>query len=469
MEKPNIVLIVADQFRGDCLGFMGHPDVKTPYLDTLAARGAYFPNMYTACPSCIPARAALLTGLSQDKNGRVGYQDGVDWDYPNTLAGELAKEGYYTQCVGKMHVHPPRRLMGFHNIELHDGYLHYYRRDDTPACEHQTFQDDYLYWLKDHLGITRDIDDAGLQCNSWLARPWPYEERYHPTNWVTERSLDFLRRRDRSMPFFLNVSYVRPHPPLDAPACYFDMYADKEIAPPLSGDWDDLDALRKRGREMDSPTGTLDPELTRQAQIGYYACITHLDHQIGRLLEALPKNTVVIFTSDHGEMLMDHGMFRKSLPYRGSANVPLIVYGTEHRGRIERVGELRDILPTLVAIAGGKERSFTDGENLLSGEKGREYLHGEHLNGDLGNHYIVTEKDKYIWFSADGREQYFDLEKDPEETHNAVNDEEYIARVNDLRNALIKELSWRPEGYVKDGRLVTGVHTEPVLSFFANK
>ncbi|MBQ3080436.1 MAG: arylsulfatase [Clostridia bacterium] len=465
MNRPNIVLIVADQFRGDTMGIAGHPDVKTPYLDTLAARGAYFPNMYSACPTCIPARAALLTGLSQDKNGRVGYQDGVDWNYEHTLAGELAALGYYTKCVGKMHVHPLRSLMGFHHIELHDGYLHYYRNEEIAAYEYQPFADDYINWLKDNLGVIRDIDDSGVQCNSFLARPWPHEEKYHPTNWATDRAIDFLRTRDRRMPFFLNVSYVRPHPPFDAPACYFDMYRDMELHPPLSGDWDDLEAVKNGGREMDSPTGTLDPELTRQAQIGYYACITHLDHQIGRLLEALPKDTVVIFTGDHGEMLMDHGMFRKSLPYRGSALVPLIIKGTQLRGRYERVGELRDILPTLVSIAGGEKPGFSDGEDLTSGEAGREYLHGEHINGHLSNHYIVTQTDKYIWFSQTGREQYFNLAKDPEEFHNAANDPEYAERIAYLREKLVKELSWRPEGFVEDGKLITGAALKAVLDF----
>ena len=456
MSKPNIVLIVADQFRGDCLGILGHPDVKTPYLDTLAARGAYFPNMYTACPSCIPARAALLTGLSQEKNGRVGYQDGLDWNYEHTLAGELSKEGYYTQCIGKMHVHPPRKLMGFHNIEIHDGYLHYYRRDETPAYEHQTFYDDYLYWLKDQKGISRDIDDAGLQCNSWLARLWPYEEKYHPTNWVTERALDFLRRRDHEKPFFLNVSYVRPHPPLDAPKCYFDMYRSMNLRKPVRGDWNDENALNERGWEFDSLTGTLDETQTNEALIGYYACITHLDHQIGRLLEALPKNTVVMFTSDHGEMLMDHMFFRKSLPYRGSASVPMILFGTKLRGMQDRVCELRDVLPTLVDIAGGGECDFSDGESLLSDGEGREYLHGEHSYGDLSNHYIVTKTDKYVWFSKTGREQYFDLEKDINETHNAINDECAFKRVNKLRSFLIESLKDRPEGFVENGQLVAG-------------
>ncbi len=456
MSKPNIVLIVADQFRGDCLGILGHPDVKTPYLDTLAARGAYFPNMYTACPSCIPARAALLTGLSQEKNGRVGYQDGLPWDYEHTLAGELSKEGYYTQCVGKMHVHPPRKLMGFHNIEIHDGYLHYYRRDETPAYEHQTFYDDYLYWLKDQKGISRDIDDSGLQCNSWLARPWPYEEKYHPTNWVTERALDFLRRRDHEKPFFLNVSYVRPHPPLDAPKCYFDMYRHMNLRKPVRGDWNDEVALEARGREFDSLTGTLDETQTNEALIGYYACITHLDHQIGRLLEALPKNTVVMFTSDHGEMLMDHMFFRKSLPYRGSASVPMILSGTSLRGKQDRVCELRDVFPTLIDIAGGEKRDFTDGESLLSPGEGREYLHGEHTYGDLSNHWIVTKTDKYVWFSKTGREQYFDLEKDENETHNAIHDACCLDRINKLRAFLIESLKDRPEGFVKDGCLIAG-------------
>ncbi len=121
--KPNILFLMTDQMRGDCMGIAGHPDVKTPYLDSLASTGQYFPNAYTACPSCIAARASLMTGLSPEHTGRVGYKDGVSWDYPITLAGELGKAGYDTQCVGKMHVHPLRNRLGFDDVQLHDGYL----------------------------------------------------------------------------------------------------------------------------------------------------------------------------------------------------------------------------------------------------------------------------------------------------------------------------------------------------------
>jgi len=239
-SKPNILLIMTDQMRGDCLGIAGHPDVKTPYLDQLASTGAWFPHAYTAVPSCIPARCGLLTGLAPEHHGRVGYRDRVSWDYQVTMPAELAKAGYYTKCVGKMHVHPLWNLLDFHHIELHDGYLGSYRGSDIPYYEHQALADDYFYWLKSELGIDRDVTDTGVEVNSWLARPCPYEEKYHPTNWVADRSIDFLRSRDRSRPFFLMTSFVRPHPPFDAPSCFFDLYRHKALTPPPVGDWADI-------------------------------------------------------------------------------------------------------------------------------------------------------------------------------------------------------------------------------------
>ena len=265
-KRPNLVLIMTDEMRGDCLGAAGHPDVKTPFLDTLAAQGIRFSRAYSTCPSCIAARAALHTGLSQEHHGRVGYRDGVPWDYPVTMAGELAKAGYATACAGKMHVYPLRRSMGFHHIDLHDGYLHAHRKPNIPHHEHQMVADDYLYWLKNEKGIACDITDTGLECNSWVTRPWMYDEHLHPTNWATGRALDFLRRRDRDQPFFLMLSYVRPHAPYDPPACYYDMYKNKVLAPPFSGDWDDLERLRREGRVFCNTTGPLDPELIRQQQ-----------------------------------------------------------------------------------------------------------------------------------------------------------------------------------------------------------
>lgn len=494
-KQPNILFIMTDQLRGDALGIAGHPDVKTPYLDTLASKGVLFDRAYSACPSCIAARAALHTGMSQEHHQRVGYEDGIPWRYEHTLAGELSKAGYYTQCVGKMHVHPVRNYLGFHNVELHDGYLHCCRKGSVPYRESQFVVDDYYHWLKQEKGVDADVNENGLDCNSWVSRPWQYEEKYHPTNWVTDRSLDFLRRRDPDKPFFLMASYLRPHPPFDAPACYFDLYKDKKLTPPYIGDWEHTDLLEERGRYFDSLTGPIDTELARQAQIGYYACITHLDHQIGRLIMALieheiENDTVILFTSDHGEELCDHHYFRKSMPYEGSAHIPLIIAGNpELTGLVPRsvchnVAELKDIMPTLLDIAGAPIPDSVDGKSLLpllgrdsaaykSGRpvstvgvpdsSFREYLHGEHFYYDLSNHYIVTSTDKYCWFCKTGQEQYFNLAKDPHELHDLIHDPSCQERIEYLRGCLIHELENRPEGFSDGNKLIAGRDYAPYL------
>ncbi len=473
--KPNILFLMTDQMRGDCMGIAGHPDVKTPYLDSLASTGQYFPNAYTACPSCIAARASLMTGLSPEHTGRVGYKDGVSWDYPITLAGELGKAGYDTQCVGKMHVHPLRNRLGFDDVQLHDGYLAYYRRADTPSCENQAAADDYFHWLKNEKGIDADVTDTGLECNSFVARPWIYDEESHPTNWVARGCIDFLRRRDRSKPFFLYASFVRPHPPFDAPACYFDMYRNKDIRPPFMGDWADQETYQKTGRHYCSEEGAADPALMHDAQVGYYACITHLDHQIGRILQALERegilhDTIILFCSDHGELLGDHHTFRKTRAYQGSVHIPLFFRVPQFKGgmRYDALASLEDIMPTLIELAGGEVPEGLDGLSLCPVMRGEQagahaFIHGEHSGGYLGNHFIVTGKDKYIWFDESGREQYFDLINDPNELHDLIDDPNAQERIACLRKILIQKLAGRPEGYSDGVHLIAGRPQRAVL------
>lgn len=469
-EKPNIVLIMTDQMRGDCLSGAGHPDVQTPYLDTLMKNGVCFSNAYSACPSCVPARTGLFTGMKPQHHGRVGYEDRIRFDYPYTLAGQLSKAGYYTQAIGKMHIHPQRKLIGFHHVILHDGNLTANRDVHLPFWEQQDVCDDYLYTLKKELGVDADLYDLGIDSNAWLARPWMYEEKYHPTNWVTHEAIDFFRRRDQEQPFFLFLSYVRPHPPFDAPACFFDMYQEDQLRPPVYGDWEDKKDLEEKGRIIDSDTGPLDERMLRRAQRGYYACISHVDNQIGRFLLAMDRyglrqNTLLIFLSDHGEMLGDHYMYRKVRPYQGSIRIPLIISGPKdlcpERGTSDDLAEICDIMPTILAKAGAEIPPTADGENLLqTGRDKRSYIHGEHaaenFGSYLGNQFIVTKEDKYIWYMEDGREQYFHLLDDPGEQINRVNDPEYQGRIQYLRTLLIRELEQREEGYVKDGELQPG-------------
>lgn len=480
MKRPNILLITTDQMRGDCLGILGHPVVETPHLDTMAHRGVIFTNAYSAVPSCIAARAAIMTGLSQKSHGRVGYQDRVEWNYKHYLAGELAKAGYHTQSVGKMHVHPARSLCGFHNVILHDGYLHTYRSGECKSSESWFNTDDYLPWLREKLGYDADIIDTGLDCNSWVARPWIYPEHLHPTNWLVDQSIDFLRRRDPGKPFFLMMSFVRPHSPLDPPQYYYDMYINEDIPEPIIGDWADTEDKDGEGLVYNGIGGKINDKALKRARAAYYGSITHVDHQIGRFLQAMfdadvLDNTIILFTSDHGDLLGDHNWVRKSLPYEGSASVPFILYdpgnnlGLKSGSVVSNIVELRDIMPTLLDAAGVDIPEEVEGQSVIPLARGenvpwREYLHGEHSYGRLSNHYIVTEKDKYIWFSQTGEEQYFDLEKDPKELHNAINDDEYKDRIEYLRKLLIKELEDREEGYSDGKKLIVGRKPKATLS-----
>lgn len=471
MKKPvNILLLMCDQFRGDCLSFAHHPDVKTPYLDSLASNGVFYENAYSACPSCIPARAALLTGRSQNAHGRIGYVDNVDWKYQHYLAEEFSNSGYQTQCIGKMHVHPPRLLCGFQGLKLHDGYLQCYRDQNIPHWMHQEVCDDYLFDLQNSLDRNADFNTSGGECNSWVTHPWIYEERLHPTNWVSDQSIRFLNTRDRTKPFFLMSSFVRPHQPLDPPQSYYDIYKDKDLSPSASGDWDDTEKSEAFGYQTDSIYGCHDKSLQKDAKAGYYASITHVDHQLGRIIGSLKEDgsyddTIIIFLSDHGEMLFDHGLWRKVFPYEGSIHIPLIAHigknvATIIPHRSQDIVELRDIMPTLLDLAGISIPDTVDGlslkKSILFDENiEREYLHGEHsFHSGLSNHYIVSKQDKYIWFSESGNEQYFNLTEDPQESHNAIHEEQYLARIMQLRSYLIEELKDREDGHSDGVRLL---------------
>ena len=438
--KPNIVLIMVDQMRGDCLGVNGNEFIETPNLDMMATEGYNFENAYTAVPSCIASRAAILTGMSQKSHGRVGYEDGVSWNYKNTIASEFSKAGYHTQCIGKMHVYPERNLCGFHNIMLHDGYLHFARNKEGKASTQIEQCDDYLKWFREKKGHNVDLIDIGLDCNSWVSRPWGYEENLHPTNWVVNESIDFLRRRDPSKPFFLKMSFVRPHSPLDPPKFYFDMYKDEDLPEPLMGDWANKDDEENRGKDINCVKGIINNKALKRAKAAYYGSITHIDHQIGRFLIALSEygelnNTIFLFVSDHGDMMGDHNWFRKGIPYEGSSRVPFFIYDPGNllkgkKGKVfDEVLELRDIMPTLLDFAHISIPDSVEGLSLkdLIEERNstwREYIHGEHSFGEDSNHYIVTKRDKFLWFSQRGEEQYFDLEKDPKELTNLINSEE---------------------------------------------
>lgn len=491
--QRNVILIYVDQWRGDAFSSEGHPTVRTPYLDEFADQGARARHAYSAAPTCVPARMTLFTGLSPAHHGRVGYQDGVPFDIETTLAGEFKKAGYHTQAIGKMHVYPERVRAGFDDVILHDGYLHYSRKRERDT----QWYDDYLSWLRDQDGenAVSDYLDNGLHCNSMVARPWERSERLHPSSWAVTKSIEWLYRRDPSVPFFLYLSFHRPHPPYDPPQWAFDQYMNMPSHEVPIGDWIEDYQQWRNDKSPQANVAHYPAYDMHRAQAGYYGNMSHIDAQLDRLFEALGEfglssNTYIAFSSDHGEMMGDHDMWRKGYPYEGSARIPFFLKGPgiPQHSTIDSIMEIRDIMPTLLECAGIDIPAGIDGRSVLSeirdadgcttslpsdqpqaagviDEPWRNYLHGEHTIRGWSLQFIRSNHFKYIWISESGREQLFDMDNDPTELHDLHKDPAYAAILEEHRALLIKELDDREEGYVQNGDLIPGQKALDILSF----
>ncbi|SEE25770.1 arylsulfatase [Ruania alba] len=475
-DRPNIVVVCTDQWRGDALSVAGHPIVKTPTLDRFANRGVRFTNAYSATPTCVPARMALMSGLSQHAHGRLGYQDGIPFDADPTLPSALRDAGYQTQAIGKMHYSPERVRIGFDDVTLHDGYLHAARGKERGV----EWYDDYLVWLRDQAGepAVSDYFDDGVNCNSVTARPWDRPERLHPTNWAVTESIRWLYRRDPTRPFFLYLSFHRPHPPYNPPRWAFEQYLDPSLPdhePPV-GDWAEYFEAHRDDHDDQANVAQYDTQTRNRARAGYYGNITHIDHQMNRFLESLQEfgvadNTYVLFTSDHGEMLGDHHLWRKGYPYEGSARVPMLLTGPDiPAGQVlDDVVELRDVMPTLLTAAGVDvpeqvegvplQHAFAAGADPDGGARVREALHGEHVLLGESIQWIRSGDHLYVWFSGTGREQLFDVAADRDQVRDLAAAPEAQGRLAELRALLVEALSGRD--CVAGGQLVAGL--DPVL------
>lgn len=486
MTQANLILIMADQFRYDAIHAHGNPYISTPQLDQFIRQGCDFVQAYSGTPSCIPARASLMSGLKASHTGLVGYQEGANWSFPNLLGAAFADRGYYAKAIGKMHVHPARFLCGFHHVDLHDGYLHASRKHSQPVSESYEHTDDYLVWLKGQLGAHVDLTDSGQDCNSWVGHPFPYPEQYHPSHWATSRAIDFLRQRDPTRPFFLKLSYVKPHSPLDPPESYYREYFDlfKSMDPDkLFKEFVDLKS--QPVQRVDALTGQLSWLDMVKMLAGYYGLVTHLDHQITRFMihleeAGLLEETIILFTSDHGDELAFKGRFRKGFSSQASIHVPLIVYdpgekimpAEARKAQVGQLVDLQDILPSLIDLATGDSLDQVDGMSFkilmekqpIRKPQWRQSLHGEHSLGEYSSQYILALPWKYIWLTQTGAEELYHIEDDPREEINLAQDSEYQDVLKEMRKRLVEELKDRPEGFVQEGQLVPGQEQGPILA-----
>lgn len=468
-NRPNIILIMTDQQRGDAVGCMGNESVITPNIDRIAQDGTVFTNGYSSCPSSTPARAGLLTGLSPWHHGMLGYGQMAE-SYKYEMPQILRDAGYYTFGIGKMHWHPQRVKHGFHGTLL----------DESGRIEDKNFTSDYRQWLSIQApGVDPDITGIGWNDNS--AAQYKLPEQLHPTHWTGEMACQLIENYDDERPLFLKVSFARPHSPYDPPQRFFDMYDDREIPAPSIGEWcsrysTPLDP-EKTSKEI--AFGNMGEEYAVNSKRHYYASITFIDEEIGRIVAKLKEkgiydNSIVIFTSDHGDMMGDHYHWRKTYPYEGSAHIPFIVkwpekMNFEKGNRIENPVELRDILPTFMEMAGCEQIAELDGKSLTALANGnsegwRKFIDMEHTTCYSDDNYwcaLTDGKIKYIWNFNNGTEQLFDLTKDPHELKNIAENRKYRKVLEKMREAMVSHLSERGEPYVKDGKLM--IVEKPIL------
>ncbi|MEO1236032.1 MAG: sulfatase-like hydrolase/transferase [Planctomycetota bacterium] len=469
-DRPNIILVMTDQQRADCLGRAGHPDLLTPNLDGLSHAGAFFRNAYSECPICIPARHAVMTGKRPQNSGVTGFAAHARIaDEANTLPNLLRRAGYQTASVGRnMHTYPHYRRYGFETVDHNQDRFYRDHPEVQPLSNTGGIWSD---WPHEH--------DHGLSPSGITARPWPFEERLHETNVSIRKALDFLDHRDRESPFFLYVGTVAPHPPLLPPACYYDRYDRDDLAhEPRVGAWLDTDRdpllcspTRQPPHSIQEPRVVLEGHQRRSTLAGYLGLINHFDDQFQLLLmrlasEGIADDTVIIFTSDHGEMLGDHHCFRKSMPYEGAAHIPFLMRGPgiDPHTVVDQPAALMDILPTCCDLAHIDTPADVDGSSLLPPLRGerldRPYVHGTHcaMSGAHGGfHYLVDGRHKYIWWVGPGTEQLFDLEADPYETCDLAADPAQTSPLERFRAALIERIADAPEGFVRDAKLVSGI------------
>lgn len=454
MKKPNILLITTDQQRFDTLHCAGYDHMITPNLDALADEGCLFTNAYSPNPVCIPARHNLLTGLTAKYHGfDDNYFDeskSIPYDLP-TFAEILQDDRYNTVAIGKMHFQPYRAHNGFNRLLL---------MDEIPRFLED---DDYALYLREK-GYTHLQSVHGVRHMLYMQ---PQEslvkEEDHGTTWVANKTIETLDTISLERPFLIWSGFIAPHPPFDVPKEYQDIYRDKEI--PTSKE--SKTSLSNLALENMNIADYPNESYLRRAKECYYSTITHVDTHIGRIIQKLKEigeydNTLIIFTSDHGEMLGDYGTYQKFLPYDSSSRVPLIV---RYPRRIaphtidNRLVSLNDILPTMMDAAGLKYPGAIKlpGQSLLEKHTGKDEVFMEHCRGNRRWVTICTQEFKYNYYFSLGREELFDRINDPNETTNLleVKPEQYESIRNNLNQRLVNyEMEYGLPNTIEDGKFV---------------
>lgn len=487
----NILFIMCDQLRWDYLSCYGHKTLHTPNIDSLAERGVRFDNAYCQAPLCGPSRASFYSGRYMSSHGVMANNDPSRID-ELTIADYLRASGYRSGLVGKAHHRKNRDLLknlgvdtesallrnsasgGFEPFELHDGLLPGKRRNGySDYLSRQGYEGDNL-WL-DYANSGEDRD--GNIRSGWRLRnsvyPARVAEQHSETTFTTNRAIDFLEQQENDQPWCLHLSFIKPHWPLIAPAPYHNLYQPKDIQPMVRDDSElhNPHPVHAAFMEQEYSESFTRKDVRETVIPVYMGLIRQIDDQLGRLFDYLRQtdqfdNTLIVFTSDHGDYLGDHWLGEKDLFHEPSVRIPLIIVNPnstadETRGSVcKEMVEAIDLLPTFVEFAGANichER--IEGRSLMPLLRSntppadwRRYAVSEIDYSDRGIGELLqlspydcravmirNQRWKYIHHHC-FRPQLFDLQQDPDELVDLGEDSAFEAQRRDMQHLLI---DWR--------------------------
>lgn len=442
-KRPNILFLMADEFRHDCLSAAGHPLLKTPHLDRLAQSGIRFTNAYAASPVCSPSRATLFTG-------RYPHVHGVTRNGLGTARGEvglprlLARHGYTTYMVGKLHLpHEDwfdRALItaGGSGKEYQDFVKE--KRPDFKGRSNTEAEPDTL--------VTYKSPCEGGERSPLRIGTSPLPEELYEESWIADRAINFLREQgSKDQPWFLFVSMLKPHSEFVIPQPYASMYSPAEIPLPITFR-PGVDCFRLDRSDPNPRTFINDAAVLRQLIAHYYGAVALVDRQMGRIMDALStlgleRETIVIFTADHGNMLGERNRMFKTVMYESSVKVPLIIKSPRETtpGKVvDTVLDNTSAMPTLLELAGIPIPKGVQGRSLTglmrSAPAKWEAVAFSELRHRMVRHGPWKLIDPFNDPSA--RPEMYDLAKDPHEQSNLFGRPEVSAIQDSLTKLLQK-------------------------------
>jgi arylsulfatase A-like enzyme len=452
-ERPNIVLIMTDQQRADSIGYLGAPWMNTPHLDQLAKEGVAFTNCFVTSPVCVSSRASVFRGMYPHTTNV--YTNFEKWE-PNWVQW-LADADYHCVNIGKMHINPYDCKGGFHQrfpVE----------NKDRPLFLEQHERAIYDEWdkalkargLRKPSRYTRLEDDPDNFKQTLGCFTWEIDDDMHPDNFVGNTSQWWLKERQSTAPFFLQIGFPGPHPPYDPTANYLAMYEDIHIpvADVTAAELDAQPGMHQKLREsmvdfnIDSVAWRENPtkEDLLRLRRHYAANVTMIDDQVGGIMNVLEQrgyldNTIVIFCSDHADALGDHGHIQKWTMYDSVTRVPLIFRAPQQFKtalQCDDLVQLMDIAPTILELTGIGIPENWEAKPVTSFLVGGQWQDGpirEHVYAELGRDHIQSASElvimrrgkrfKVVVYPGEDDGEFYDLESDPHEVKNLWSYESY--------------------------------------------